>query len=133
MSIVPLRWGVMYVPGLRFTAYVAIFRKDGTVCITHGGVEIGQGIDTKVFIIVTYSLLMVRRRTTRFVVSNTRHLLTPLCTHAIILVVHGCSFHYKIFQKSRCQFIRRQYVMPLEDPVRICCFQITKIAVVLVP
>ncbi|CAB4016216.1 xanthine dehydrogenase oxidase-like, partial [Paramuricea clavata] len=48
MSIVPLRWGVMYVPGLRFTAYVAIFRKDGTVCITHGGIEIGQGIDTKV-------------------------------------------------------------------------------------
>ena len=48
MSIVPLRWGVIYPPGIRFTAYVAIFRKDGTVCITHGGVEIGQGIDTKV-------------------------------------------------------------------------------------
>jgi xanthine dehydrogenase molybdopterin-binding subunit B len=56
MSIVPLRWGVMYPAGLRFTAYVAIFRKDGTVCITHGGVEIGQGIDTRVFIIINYTL-----------------------------------------------------------------------------
>lgn len=49
MSIVPLRWGVSYDPGRRHTAYVAIFRNDGTVCITHGGVEIGQGIDIKVF------------------------------------------------------------------------------------
>ena len=133
MSIVPLRWGVMYVPGLRFTAYVAIFRKDGTVCITHGGVEIGQGIDTKVFIIVTYSLLMMmRRRTTRFVVCK----YSPssyVIMHTRRYSRSGCSFHYKIFQKSRCQFIRRQYMMPLEDPVRICCFQITKIAVVLVP
>jgi xanthine dehydrogenase molybdopterin-binding subunit B len=48
MSIVPLRWGVLYEPGRQHTAYVAIYRKDGTVCITHGGVEIGQGIDTKV-------------------------------------------------------------------------------------
>jgi xanthine dehydrogenase molybdopterin-binding subunit B len=46
----------MYPAGLRFTAYVAIFRKDGTVCITHGGVEIGQGIDTRVFIIINYTL-----------------------------------------------------------------------------
>ena len=52
MSIVPLRWGVSYDPGRRHTAYVAIFRKDGTVCITHGGVEIGQGIDTKVFKVI---------------------------------------------------------------------------------
>ncbi|CAB4004441.1 xanthine dehydrogenase oxidase-like, partial [Paramuricea clavata] len=56
MSIVPLRWGVMYVPGLRFTAYVAIFRKDGTVCITHGGVEIGQGINTRVCQVAAYIL-----------------------------------------------------------------------------
>ena len=51
MSIVPLRWGVSYDSGRRHTAYLAIFRKDGTVCITHGGVEIGQGIDVKVFTI----------------------------------------------------------------------------------
>ena len=48
MSIVPLRWGVTYIRGFRYTAYVAIFCKDGTIAITHGGVEIGQGIDTKV-------------------------------------------------------------------------------------
>ena len=62
----------MYPAGLRFTAYVAIFRKDGTVCITHGGVEIGQGIDTRVFIIINHTLLMMMisttTTTTRFVV-----------------------------------------------------------------
>ncbi|XP_028411467.1 xanthine dehydrogenase/oxidase-like [Dendronephthya gigantea] len=56
MSIVPLRWGVGYHPGVRFTAYVAIFRKDGTIAISHGGVEIGQGIDTKVCQVAAYTL-----------------------------------------------------------------------------
>ena len=59
MSIVPMRWGVTYFPGLRFTAYVAIFRKDGTMAISHGGVEIGQGIDTKVLLVFCWGEIML--------------------------------------------------------------------------
>jgi xanthine dehydrogenase/oxidase len=48
ISLVPLRYGINWADS-RYTAYVAIFRKDGTISITHGGVEMGQGINTKVY------------------------------------------------------------------------------------
>ena len=47
ISLVPLRYGINW-QGSRFTAYVAIFRNDGTISISHGGTEMGQEIDTKV-------------------------------------------------------------------------------------
>ena len=45
--MVPLKYGVAY-EGSMFTALVSIFHADGTVAIAHGGIEIGQGINTKV-------------------------------------------------------------------------------------
>ncbi|XP_028399776.1 xanthine dehydrogenase/oxidase-like isoform X2 [Dendronephthya gigantea] len=55
ISLVPLKYGVDWV-GSRFTAYVVIYRKDGTVSISHGGVEMGQGINTKVCQVAAYIL-----------------------------------------------------------------------------
>ena len=45
--MVPLKYGVGY-GGTMFTAMVSIFHTDGTVAIAHGGIEVGQGINTKV-------------------------------------------------------------------------------------
>ena len=46
ITLQPLRFGV-YWAGVRFGALVNVYG-DGTVSISHGGIEIGQGINTKV-------------------------------------------------------------------------------------
>ena len=45
--MVPLKFGINW-NNSPFTVLVSIYATDGTVAVTHGGVEMGQGIDTKV-------------------------------------------------------------------------------------
>ena len=45
----PLKWGVVWNGGGPHTIMISVYAVDGTVAITHGGIEIGQGINTKVF------------------------------------------------------------------------------------
>ena len=44
--MMPVRFGVGW--GGPFTVLISIYSSDGTVAIAHGGVEMGQGINTKV-------------------------------------------------------------------------------------
>ena len=46
LTMSPVRFGLAY--GSPYTVFVSIYFVDGTVAIAHGGVEIGQGINTKV-------------------------------------------------------------------------------------
>ncbi|XP_015433474.1 PREDICTED: indole-3-acetaldehyde oxidase-like [Dufourea novaeangliae] len=46
ISVVPVMYPMMYWG--QFNAHVVIYGRDGTVSVTHGGIECGQGINTKV-------------------------------------------------------------------------------------
>ena len=46
--MMPLRYGMQFFPGVEFLVHVMINDCDGSVTVIHGGVEIGQGINTKV-------------------------------------------------------------------------------------
>lgn len=47
LSVVPMKFGIGWTGG-NYTALVAIHGFDGSVSISHGGIESGQGINTKV-------------------------------------------------------------------------------------
>jgi len=57
VSLVPLRY-VHYLKGwgVKFHCLVSVFADDGSVSVTHGGIEMGQGINTKVQQVVAKQL-----------------------------------------------------------------------------
>ncbi|KAF7271079.1 hypothetical protein GWI33_016039 [Rhynchophorus ferrugineus] len=52
MSIVPMRWDMDLV--VCYTTLVSIYHMDGGVVVSHGGIEMGQGINTKVTQVAAY-------------------------------------------------------------------------------
>ncbi|ODN04993.1 Xanthine dehydrogenase [Orchesella cincta] len=54
LSIVPQRFPVPYAD-FRLPTFISVY-VDGTVSVSHGGIEVGQGINTKVVQVVAYTL-----------------------------------------------------------------------------
>ncbi|XP_021699034.1 xanthine dehydrogenase isoform X2 [Aedes aegypti] len=54
LSIVPVAFPVEYIGGTK--AWISVHHLDGSVSITHGGMDIGQGLDTKVAQIAAHTL-----------------------------------------------------------------------------
>jgi xanthine dehydrogenase/oxidase len=55
LSMIPMlyhhnQWGAMY------HVHICVYRGDGTVAVNHGGIEMGQGINTKVAQVVAKQL-----------------------------------------------------------------------------
>lgn len=56
IAVMPEYYGFDYPPMFRYGLQVSIYAHDGTVAITHGGIEMGQGINTKVAQVAAYTL-----------------------------------------------------------------------------
>ncbi|KAK7081739.1 hypothetical protein SK128_005861 [Halocaridina rubra] len=56
LAVIPLCYGFDYPPFFRYPIQVAIYERDGTVAISHGGIEMGQGINTKVAQVAAFTL-----------------------------------------------------------------------------
>ncbi|ETV99329.1 hypothetical protein H310_08056 [Aphanomyces invadans] len=55
LAVTPVKYGIG-TSGLKYGATVSIFHGDGSVVVSHGGCEIGQGIDTKAAQMAAYML-----------------------------------------------------------------------------
>lgn len=56
LAVMPVYYGYDYPPVFRYGLQVNIYEHDGTVAISHGGIEMGQGINTKVAQVAAYTL-----------------------------------------------------------------------------
>uniref|UniRef100_A0A182IX03 Aldehyde oxidase n=1 Tax=Anopheles atroparvus TaxID=41427 RepID=A0A182IX03_ANOAO len=72
IAMIPMQYPLPYYGALH--VHVAIFAKDGTVSITHGGIEMGQGINTKAAQIAAYYLGIPMEKV---IIKATRDVISP--------------------------------------------------------
>lgn len=86
LSLVPQRYPNYY-PDFRFPTFISVYHIDGTVNVSHGGIEMGQGINTK-----------VRSRDCQYRTSRTSNYF-QLCSFLLQCRLHKwwlilCKFHW---------------------------------------
>ena len=58
ISLVPVKYDIKYY-SLPFYCHLSVYEGDGTVSVSTGGIEMGQGLNTKVENIVITSILVL--------------------------------------------------------------------------
>lgn len=96
IAITTMKWALSYHGNM--PAYVAIYHRDGTVVVSHGGVECGQGINTKVAQVAAYALglplEMISIKPTNNVIGANAVLTGSSCTSEMVCYVsciHPCT------------------------------------------
>lgn len=66
ISAIPLKFGIGFQPRMmdQATAFINVFAADGSVLVQHGGVEMGQGLNTKILQIASETLRIPVKRIT---------------------------------------------------------------------
>ena len=82
--MVPLRYSIG-LGGAKFTVMVSVFTGDGSVSVVHGGIEMGQGINTKVWCICDCSYLNAYLSFSLLITLSVSRLLKSLL---VLLVFH---------------------------------------------
>ncbi|CAG5117383.1 unnamed protein product [Candidula unifasciata] len=55
LAVMPMRFAIMW-SGSQFNSHVIIHHGDGSVSVAHGGIDVGQGINTKIIQVCAYEL-----------------------------------------------------------------------------
>ncbi|GAV07056.1 hypothetical protein RvY_16943 [Ramazzottius varieornatus] len=101
IAIVPMRFPVHFYPGDvlhwngGFTCMMAVYHGDASIAVTHGGIELGQGINTKIVQVVArelgVSMDLVRVKPTNTMTSaNARATLASLTSELTCLAAIEC-------------------------------------------
>lgn len=54
MGVVPVRYGIELSYFTTFPVHIAIFHMDGHIAVSHGATEMGQGLNTKVNLMLSF-------------------------------------------------------------------------------
>ena len=107
MSLVPMRYDHFIGDwiGVKFNCVISVYGGDGSVAVAHGGVEMGQGLNTKVAQVVAYELgidvSMVKIKPVRTITNP-----NGFATGGSVGSESNCMVRYGIIKDVGCKFER---------------------------